>query len=221
MFDLFLAVGLFLGAISVALLPSQRFGPRKPLWWTFERLQRRSSGRARAWAHGYHLIDFGRAWVAMGLVWLGVQVIGLRDEAMGFRILIAAQTLVAMIGTLAQLPCPERDNVLQAPLAYVAGLVFGIFPPLLALLAVGFGVASAFAFQLLPTFFVFAAGLLAALVVVLGHPKLLIVSAVLVAGSPAVAAFFLRRKFVVRFSTRAIRESRERGSRSSRRDDVP
>jgi hypothetical protein len=102
-------------------------------------------------ALGLHTIDFARA--ALGAWWLAeaIPALPVSEDVIPFLPLLLQAAILAIATTLQTLVCKEPEAA-HAPFAFVAGLVAGLVPPLIAgfglllamVLALGSRVAAAF-----------------------------------------------------------------------------
>lgn len=203
--DLIPVFGPILLGLLTAIWPSARILPGGDVWWDFERLLQHDKASRRAWWHCHHVIDFARAWGALELVRLGISLATWAEPAVGARVEILAVMGVAAMGGVAQLRCPEREESALAALAYTAGLVFGFVSPVIAGGAVIFALASTFAFRSLWVYFVFLAGAILGLGVLLQESKLMLATCVMALLVPVGVVFMGHKQYVVRFSQRLLR----------------
>lgn len=215
MTDVLIPAGLLALSLLIALYPSHRILNRSSVWWSYGRILQHHDVRWRAWRSSHHLIDFVRGWAALALGRLVLMILPpgweLPSPDVGFLSLAA----VGILGTFFQMRCPEREEGLQAPIAFTAGLMFGLLPPLIALSAVVFGLASAFAFRALPVYFLFSGGVAGGLGIAFKQPKIAVGCSVLVAVTPLAIAFMRQQKFLIRLPKKALRERRIKGGASS------
>lgn len=142
---------------------------------------------------GWHWADFVRAWAGTWLLKLALEIL---PDTMGASPMIALGTVLFVALTLTTLICREEGAV-NAPFTFLAGMVLGVFPPLVAVFALVSAALTGIGSSFLSSFFV----LLPVAIGVLGYyfvPNLVLVGVgATLSFLPLLLSMMFRRDMVI------------------------